>query len=126
MAEETLESNTKAETRQTQGTEGILEEVIYIISHDLQVPLISIEGYASELLEVYKDRLDREGLFCLQRLKANARQMQRLVLSLLEISRLNTHKYPWETFDPVAILKGIANDQDPRRALHSRFSKSRF
>ena len=110
MAEGVVKINNEPAAPQGQGNGGILEEMVYIISHDLQVPLISIEGYASELLDVYKDRLDQEGLFCLQRLKANARRMYRLVLSLLEISRLNTHKYPHETFDPMERVKEIARE----------------
>lgn len=87
-----------------------LEEMVYITSHDLQVPLVSMEGYASELLETYKDKLDDEGIYCLSRLKTNAQRMHKLVLSLLDISRLNTRKYPHELFEPLDIVNNIIND----------------
>ena len=89
---------------------GILEEITYIISHDMQVPLISLEGYAAELLENYRDKLDQNGLYCLERLKANTQRMYRLVISLLEISRLNTRKYPHETFDAEEMVKGVIRE----------------
>ncbi len=76
-----------------------LEEMVYVTSHDLQSPLVSMEGFASELLDNYKKRLDDEGVYCLTRLRANARRMHTLVLSLLDMSRLNTTKYPREAFE---------------------------
>jgi PAS domain S-box-containing protein len=87
-----------------------LEEMVYISSHDLQVPLISMEGYASELLKDYKNELDEEGVYCLSRLKQNAQRMHKLVVSLLDISRLNTKKYPFESFHPKKIIDNIAQD----------------
>ena len=88
----------------------LLEELVYIISHDLQVPLISMEGYATELEEKYKELLDEDGIYCLERLKANTRRMYLLVLSLLDLSRLNTRKYPHESFDATAIVKEIVRE----------------
>ena len=88
----------------------LLEEIVYIISHDLQVPLISMEGYATELEEKYKELLDEDGIYCLERLKANTRRMYLLVLSLLDLSRLNTRKYPHESFESTAIVKEIVRE----------------
>ncbi len=91
-------------------TNQSLEELVYIASHDLQVPLISMEGYASELLNTYSDKLDEEGIYCLGRLKTNSQRMHQLVLNLLDISRLNTKKYPYETFNPQNIVENILAD----------------
>jgi light-regulated signal transduction histidine kinase (bacteriophytochrome) len=88
----------------------LLEEIVYIISHDLQVPLISMDGYATELEEKYKKSLDEDGIYCLERLKANTRRMYLLVLSLLDLSRLNTRKYPHESFDAAAMVKEIVRE----------------
>jgi len=87
-----------------------LEEMVYITSHDLQVPLISMEGYASELLEDYGSELDENGKFCLLRLKNNAQSMHNLIKSLLDISRLNTKIHPFETFNLNVIIEKILMD----------------
>ncbi|MBN2657969.1 MAG: transporter substrate-binding domain-containing protein [Spirochaetales bacterium] len=87
-----------------------LEEMVYIASHDLQVPLVSMSGYAGELLENYGDRLDEEGLFCLERLQVNSKRMQKLVLSLLDLSRLNTVKKNVSEFSLAELIGKIEKD----------------
>ena len=91
-------------------TNASLEDLIYVTSHDLQTPLVSLEGYASELLNDYKDQLDENGVYCLTRLKNNAERMHQLILNLLDISRLNTQKYPYESFDPNQSIEEIKKD----------------
>jgi len=87
-----------------------LEEMVYIASHDLQVPLVSMEGYAGELLENYRGRLDDEATYCLHRLQKNSRRMHKLVLSLLDISRLSTiHNY-FSDFSMGDVILKIEND----------------
>lgn len=90
-------------------TDKSLAEMLYIASHDLQVPLISMEGYTAELLESYQDKLDDEGVHFLKRAQANARRMNLLVMGLLELSRLNTRSFPPETFKAVDMVKDIAD-----------------
>ncbi|MBB6482149.1 ATP-binding protein [Spirochaeta isovalerica] len=87
-----------------------LEEMVYIASHDLQVPLVSMNGYAGELLENYGDRFDEEGLFCLERLQVNSMRMQKLVHSLLDLSRLNTEKKNISRFSLNELIGKIEND----------------
>ncbi len=91
-------------------TNKSLQEMVYIASHDLQVPLVSMEGYASELLENNIDKLDEEGVYCLKRLQSNAQRMHKLVLSLLDISRLTTIKNPFEEFSLYSTINKIVKD----------------
>ena len=88
-------------------TNKSLHDLVYITSHDLQSPLVTIEGFASKLLEDYRDKLGKDVEHRLMRLKENAKKMHDLVLSLLDFSRLSTIKFPNESFDPVKIIKDI-------------------
>ncbi len=87
-----------------------LEELIYVASHDLQVPIISMEGYASELLERYNSKLDEEGKYCISRLKANAQRMHKLILSLLDLSRVSTSEMSFEKFSLNASIENIIKE----------------
>ena len=100
----------KADIDRRVAAEADLKEMMYIASHDLQVPIVSIEGYAAELLEDHGAALDAEGRYCLERLRANAVRMRTLVLSLLDISRLNTKEYPHEWVDLSVLLSNVAED----------------
>ncbi len=91
-------------------TNKSLQDMVHIASHDLQVPLVSMEGYATELLEGNRGNLDDESIYCLTRLKANAQRMHKLVLSLLDISRLNTKRNPRGIFSLETIIKKILGD----------------
>jgi len=91
-------------------TNASLQDLVYVTSHDLQVPLVSMEGYASELLQNYGEKLDEEGLYCLTRLQSNAQRMHKLVLSLLDLSRLNTVKNPFHLFNVLQVLEKIVKD----------------
>jgi PAS domain S-box-containing protein len=93
-----------------ENTNKSLQDLVYIASHDLQVPLVSMEGYATELLADNKGKLDEEGVYCLTRLQSNAQRMHKLVLSLLDISRLNTHTNPYQKFKTKAMIDGIVRD----------------
>lgn len=84
--------------------------MVYVASHDLQVPLVSMEGYASELLENYHNKLDEDGHYCLTRLKSNANRMHKLVLSLLDISRLNTIRKEYQSFNLTHLIEKIISD----------------
>jgi PAS domain S-box-containing protein len=100
----------KQDEIQLKETNESLEEMVYITSHDLQAPLVSMEGYATELLHDYGDKFDEEGKYCLNRLQHNSRRMHQLVLSLLDISRLNTQKRPYERFNLKLIIEKILLD----------------
>ena len=85
-------------------SEQNLQDLIYIASHDLQTPIVSMVGYASNLLNKYAQGMDEKGVYAVQRLKANAERLHQLVLSLLDLSRLNTVKNPYRTFDPEKVV----------------------
>lgn len=65
-----------------------LEAFSYSVAHDLRSPLRSIDGFSQALLEDYTDKLDGDGKDYLNRVRAAAQRMARLIDDLLSLSRV--------------------------------------
>jgi DNA-binding response OmpR family regulator len=76
-----------AEELERKNTE--LEAFNYSVSHDLQAPLRSIDGFSQALLEDYSGKLDDKGRDYLQRVRASAQRMGELIDDLLQLSRVS-------------------------------------
>jgi PAS domain S-box-containing protein len=71
-----------------EATNKELDDFTYIVSHDLKEPLRSIDAYSKFVMDDYKDKIGEEGKHYLERVRANAERMKKLIEDLLEISRL--------------------------------------
>ena len=76
-----------------------LESFAYTISHDLRAPLRGIRGFALALQEDYGEDLEEAGRKYLERIGAIAENMDRLILDLLDYSRIGRIKSPPEMVD---------------------------
>lgn len=65
-----------------------LEAFVYMVSHDLKNPVVSIQGFCSSILKNQRDELNEKTLFYLQRVQANASLMASLLEDLVELSRI--------------------------------------
>ncbi|MCW7080384.1 MAG: ATP-binding protein [Candidatus Methanospirare jalkutatii] len=65
-----------------------LEELVYVISHDLKSPLFSIKSLSQFILEDYSGKLDENALKYLQLIEENAENMWYLIDMLLEVAKV--------------------------------------
>ena len=65
-----------------------LENFVYIVSHDLKSPIVSMQGFSSMLLNEYHEKLGAEGKRYIERIRANASRMEVLISDLLALSRV--------------------------------------
>ncbi|WP_332912727.1 PAS domain S-box protein [Algoriphagus boritolerans] len=65
-----------------------LQQFAYVVSHDLQEPLRMISSFMGRLESRYKHLLDEKALEYISFATNGAKQMQRIILDLLELSRV--------------------------------------
>ena len=73
-----------------------LQQFAYIASHDLQEPLRSIGGFSGLLARRYKNKLDDQANEYLDFLSSAATRMQRMIVDLLDYSRLGHEPKPFQ------------------------------
>ncbi len=87
-----------------------LQELLYIASHDLQTPFVSMIPFLEEIRDDYSGKLPGEVPFLIERILINAKTGSNLVKALLDISRLNTQKNLYETFSMNDIIKNVIEE----------------
>jgi signal transduction histidine kinase len=88
------EAGSQATTLKARNAE--LDSFVYSVSHDLKAPLVTIQGMAGVLVEDFAPHLPPEGRHYVERIQANAQQMERLILDLLALSRIGREAHASE------------------------------
>lgn len=83
-----------------------LEEFVYRVSHDLQEPARTVDGFARLLAEDYADRLDARGREYLAFLLGGAERLTAMLAHLTALSRVTTHGRPME---PVSLAQAVTS-----------------
>ena len=94
-----LEQRVIERTAQLEAANKELEAFSYSVSHDLQAPLRSIDGFSQVLLEDYANQLDEQGKDCLQRIRKASQHLADLIDALLMLSRMTRKEMHYETVD---------------------------
>lgn len=81
-----------------------LESLLYVISHDLREPLRVTRNFAELLREDYGATLDKKGRHLLTRIGVAGERMERLLLDLLDISRIRRLTPPGTRVDSRALV----------------------
>ena len=74
------------------------------------MPLVSMEGFASMLLDQYGKVIDDKGQYYLKRILSNTAGMRKLINSLLSISRLNSIENPFEVISIVKLANIVRKE----------------
>src|SRR5204863_2229924 len=101
--------NTMAATLER--SQGLEQQFLLSISHDLRTPLTSIRGYAEALADGTLDDPTRGGSVIV----SEARRLERLVRDLLDLAKLEAHRFSLalEPVDLVDIAAGTADGFRP-------------
>jgi len=110
-----LEQMVEARTRQLGAANAELKEknqqienFVYLVSHDLRSPIVSIQGLAGVLREEYQKQLcEGEGLNYLELIQKNASQMSALIDDLLEFMRVGRSSLVLEPVDSDQLAREV-------------------
>ena len=98
-----------------------LEAFNRTVSHDLRTPLTAISGFCQVLLDLC-DNIDDECLGYIRRIYASSKQMNQLVDTLLDFSRLSRQELRRETVD----LSLLAHEAAQRLSMLTPERRSEF
>lgn len=84
-----------------------LEQFAYVASHDLQEPLRMVTGFMSMLQEKYKHQLDDKANKYIHYATEGAQRMRKIILDLLDFSRLNDQSEELSKVDLNLIIEDI-------------------
>ncbi len=97
-----------------------LENFVYVVSHDLKSPIVSMQGFSSMLLNEYREKLGEEGGRYLQRIRASASHMEVLISDLLALSRVGRVVGAFKDVSTLDIVNRVCN------GLKSRMEENRI
>ena len=103
-----MEEQLRQHATELEATNRELETFAYSVSHDLQAPLRSLDGFSEALLEDYNDALDATAKNYLQRIRGSSQTMGQLIDSLLRLSRVTRSELHRETVNLSEIAADIA------------------
>ena len=121
-----LERRVRERTEELQAANQEIEAFSYSVSHDLRQPLRAIDGFCQILYEDQYDRLDQDGRDGLERVRAAAQKMARLIDDLLSLSRLNRKEMHLEVVDLSGAARGIVarlREAEPDRRVETRIAE---
>jgi PAS domain S-box-containing protein len=101
------EKRDKEYIQRIQAANRELDNYTYIISHDLQEPLRSIDAFAKFLEQDYQETLSDQGKGYIQRIRANSARMQELIEDLLKISKIERVNNPQEEVASASLIDEV-------------------
>ena len=86
-----------------------LEQFAYITSHDLQEPLRMISSFLNQIQKKYDPLLDETGRLYIRFAVDGAVRMRRIILDLLEYSRVGRQLYQYENINTTDLLNEVVS-----------------
>lgn len=106
----TLEEKVRERTADLQQTTEVLQDFLYMASHDMQEPLRKISLFGDLLEKKYSDKLGDDGRGYLQRLQVGNHRIQRLVQDLVKFTNIAFDALTIKPIDLQKLVSKIASD----------------
>ena len=102
-----MDSERKKRLRELNAKNAELEHFAYIASHDLQEPLRMVTSFLTQIEKKYNDILDEKGKQYIHFAVDGAIRMRKIILDLLEYSRIGKEAFEDENVNLNEIIKSI-------------------
>ena len=109
-----LEKRVASRTAKLEAANKDLEAFSYSISHDLQSPLRSIDGFAYILQDEYSDMLPTEAKHVIQVILDTSAKMSNLINDMLTFSRVGNREISKTTIDMAAMAESVYHELTTR------------
>ncbi|MES2980155.1 MAG: PAS domain S-box protein [Pseudomonadota bacterium] len=116
---ETLERRVSDRTDQLQAANAELESFGYSVSHDLQSPLRSIQGFVFLLERKLKGKMNPQEERLFERVRLNVVRMHELINDLLALARVSRGKLVLQEVDLSALARQAISQEQLREPLRS-------
>ncbi len=123
---EHLEDLVKERTVNLEAANKELEAFSYSVSHDLQAPLRSINGFSQALLEEYDSKLDAQGKNYLGRVMGATRRMTALIEDLMKLSRITRAEINIAEVNLTEIAQSVIDELrkfEPKRNINIKIAE---
>jgi len=90
-----------------------LEAFNHSVSHDLQIPLMVIGGFARRYLKVYGDTLDTNEIDMISTIQMSAQKMEQLIKDLLAFSRSGRQEIKPVQIDMENLVSAVLEELNP-------------
>ena len=88
-----------------------LQAFSYSLSHDLRAPLRAVQSYLQILLEDNGEQIDASGKATVQKVISSAQRMDRMILELLNFTRLSQESMTIAPVDVEKLIRGIMEER---------------
>jgi signal transduction histidine kinase len=116
----TLEEQVVQRTAELRATVEELKAFSHSVSHDLRAPLLGIAGCSRALIEDYSDRLEPGALDWVKLIQRDAEHLDRLLNSLLALSRITQAEIFTQPVDLTATAESVISglrQSEPQRQV---------
>ncbi|MBN2495716.1 MAG: PAS domain-containing sensor histidine kinase [Deltaproteobacteria bacterium] len=108
---EVSERQLRARNEALQAGNQSLREFSAAVTHDLRTPLVGLKGFAEMLAEMYADALGDHGMHLVERIHANAVQMDLIIQGLKELVLLGQDSQPCSQVDPARVWRTVLENR---------------
>ncbi|MGA1874952.1 MAG: ATP-binding protein [bacterium] len=82
-----------------------LQHFVSIVSHDLKSPLYVLQDFTSILLHDHKHEFGEDVVYYLERIKKNAENMEKLIIDILEFSKIGAAEDDYQNYPIIQIIQ---------------------